>query len=67
MVDQVKLELINKKLELAQAVGEMIDYCVDIHLELIKTKDPVKRIKLEGKYKKSEKAKLRLINYLARL
>lgn len=55
---------LNDRIELALAWCEALDYKIDIHIELIKTKDPVKRIKLINRYKKSERVCNRLVKLL---
>ena len=49
-----------KKLEELDDWSEALDYQVDMHIQLSKTKDPVKRLKLIAQYKKAERVAARL-------
>lgn len=56
-----------EKLETAEALGKAIDYKVDVHIKLIRTKDPVKRKKLLATYNMADKVCIRLLNKLSLL
>lgn len=55
---------IEEKLELFEAWSEALDYKVDVHLQLIYTKDPVRRQKLKILYAKAERVCDRLAKEL---
>ncbi len=52
------------KFEELEDWSDALDYRVDIHLQLMKTKDPVKRKTLEALYKKAERVCDRLAKIL---
>ena len=52
------------KLETAEAWCDAVDFKVDIHIQQMTTKDPVKRKKLKNLYKKAERICDRLAKQL---
>lgn len=54
----------DKQIDKFEDWSEALDYKVDVHIQLIKTKDPVKRMKLNNLYKKAERVCDRLAQKL---
>lgn len=60
-LDQINL------IENVEAWADSIDFKVDIHFQLMKTKDPVKRKRLENTWNKADRVSNRLAKNLCQI